>query len=401
MNRGAKIALALGGGAVALGALLVLGTKKASAATPDVKPPLPMPDENAPVPEQKGDGVVVVPDNDQEQPAQPPAVVPLPEAGFTRDGPFSVPGIQDAAETARLLLRWWAAEGESLAFADLDMAGLKAAGFPRDFGSVAGDVGDTWGERQKWMGAAFRVLSGMDDAPVTLLKGELTNELVLALRRWAASQVLEPMKPAPSPSGETQPVIVRAPVPQDAVMVPEQSAPAPSSPPFVPPMPQQAPAAPLPPAIEKLPEVQPAPPVPVSAPPAEQSSLVPEDTARLVAALLADEASSGWKKISPAVTAWQKSRGLKQDGQFGPKSALTVAAEIGTVPIVRYWPKGSFPEGRWLSDYQAALQALATSAPEPRSTQLRISAQREAGQGFGSKQSALPLSQQIQLAKVA
>jgi hypothetical protein len=92
---------------------------------------------------------------------------------------------------------------------------------------------------------------------------------------------------------------------------------------------------------------------------------------------------------------------LKQDGQFGPKSALTVAAEIGTVPIVRYWPKGSFPEGRWLSDYQAALQALATSAPEPRSTQLRISAQREAGQGFGSKQSALPLSQQIQLAKVA
>ena len=407
MNRGAKIALVLGAGVAAVAGLALLASKSASA-TPAIKPPLPT-DENAPMPEGKpGDQVVVVPDDHHEEPAAPPAVVPAPEGGFIRDQPFAVPGIQDAAEMSRILLRWWAAEGQSLLFADEEPDDLKRQGFPLDFGSGPRDLSEqVWDTRQKWMAAAFRVLSGIADPKITPSKGELTNELVSALRRWEASQALAPFTPPAQGASEVPLNLQAPPMPQAAPPAPAAPL-APVAPPFVPPtIPASMPAAPeplaapLPPAIQKLPELPTVPPVPPQAPPAVAANVVPADTAKLVAALLADEASSGWKKISAAVKAWQQSRGLLQDGKFGPKSALVVAGEIGTVPLVRYWPAGSFPEGRWLPDFKAALLSMANAAAEPRATQLRISAEREQGQGFGSKQTALPLSQQIQLAKVA
>ena len=164
------------------------------------------------------------------------------------------------------------------------------------------------------------------------------------------------------------------------------------------PTPGQAPApSPTPQAIQ--PEVNPAsiplPPVympqPVSGetpivPPttAKQPDVVPEDTAALARILLADEAGGNWKRTRPEVGVWQKARGLKVDNKFGPVSALRMADEIGTLPLVRYWPKGSQQQAA-VSAFREALEGKASTASEPRKSQLLAAAAREQGQGFGSK----------------
>lgn len=116
--------------------------------------------------------------------------------------------------------------------------------------------------------------------------------------------------------------------------------------------------------------------------PAEQPSTVAEDTALMVQRLLAAEAKPNWKTKDPVVLAWQKARGLVADGQFGPKTALIVADEMGTVPLVRFWPKNTYPGDGTLQNYQAELLAKANTAPTPRKEQLRAAADREQGQGY-------------------
>ena len=129
-----------------------------------------------------------------------------------------------------------------------------------------------------------------------------------------------------------------------------------------------------------------APPAAVPAPPVvavEQPSLVPADTAALAALMLGEEGTTRWKRKYPELGAWQASRGLVVDQSFGPGSALRMAQEIGTVPIVRFWPRGTLPQTA-LEPYRNSLLALAGAAPEPRKSQLIMSANREQGQGFGS-----------------
>jgi hypothetical protein len=113
----------------------------------------------------------------------------------------------------------------------------------------------------------------------------------------------------------------------------------------------------------------------------EQPDTVAEDTAAAADVLLTAEGSANWKRKEAILQPWQAARGLKPDQQFGPKSALAMAEEIGTVPIIRFWPQGAI-KSKAVPDYQAALYALAAKAPEPRRSQLRASAQREQGQGF-------------------
>ena len=107
-----------------------------------------------------------------------------------------------------------------------------------------------------------------------------------------------------------------------------------------------------------------------------------EDTALMVQRLLSAEAKPNWKTKDPVVIAWQKARGLVADGQFGPKTALMVADEIGTVPLVRFWPKNTYPGDGTLEAFQADLLAKANTAPSPRKDQLRAAAEREQGQGY-------------------
>ncbi len=152
------------------------------------------------------------------------------------------------------------------------------------------------------------------------------------------------------------------------------------------PFPAQQPAAQLP-QTPVLPTV-PGPPPPISAPPAspaEVTTSAPADTVALVTKMLAQEANPHWRIIpEPLLIAWQKARGLTADGDFGMGTALKLAQEIGTIPIIRGWPKGSTPHDGKLANYQASLQQIANAAPEPRASQLRASAAREAGQGYGT-----------------
>jgi len=148
------------------------------------------------------------------------------------------------------------------------------------------------------------------------------------------------------------------------------------------------------------------PPLPQAAPQsqAEAPSTVSRDTALMVNALLTAEARRGWNIVDPAVEAWQKSRGLVVDGKFGPKSALAVAEEFGTVPIIRFWPKNS-QKAPALQAYRAALIEIANHTTDAtRAAQLRVTAQREQAQSFGQKAGAapgLPADLQVTLAKVA
>jgi hypothetical protein len=391
MNSGTKVFLALAGAGAAVGTVLLVSMKSAKAA-----PKLPA--EPAP-PE-----VVVVPEPDAP-PDTPPVVVPEPAAA---------PAI-DTAEASRLLLRWWAAEGESLLFSEEDRDKLRSRGFPVDFGTAPDDLGAIWGPRKRDISAAFQRLSGLspdDGAP--------SQKLCDALVRWAKSQELPPATPATSPN-EPASQVISAPNQEPVVVVPEPAPIPPAAPPTAgpPPFVRQPSAAPesllpplavpisLPPASAVVPEpavvlaVEPPAPI-VATPAAIQPAPVPSDTAALVSELLAAESAPGWKRKYESVGAWQKSRGLKVDKMYGPKTAKAVAAEIGTVPIVRYWPAGSDPV-KVVPQFKLELLELAKQAEEPRRSQLLISAKRERGQAFDPKQiaTALPEFERVQIAQVA
>jgi len=133
--------------------------------------------------------------------------------------------------------------------------------------------------------------------------------------------------------------------------------------------------------------VTPGPALPPSAPPqspAELPGSAPSDTLALVTSMLSTEHSPHWRVTDPLLKPWQASRKRTADGAFGTGDALALAQEIGTIPIIRAWPKGSYPGDGKLDNYRASLQQIANSAPEPRASQLRASAARELGQGYGT-----------------
>jgi hypothetical protein len=109
--------------------------------------------------------------------------------------------------------------------------------------------------------------------------------------------------------------------------------------------------------------------------------VVPEDTAIVADILLTAEGKPNWKRKEPALGPWQKKRGLKDDNMFGPKSALAMAKEIGTVPIVRFWPSAS-QKTTAVPEYQGALYELANREQPERAGKLRASAAREVGQAY-------------------
>lgn len=180
-------------------------------------------------------------------------------------------------------------------------------------------------------------------------------------------------RPSPRPSPPSPPPPPPAPPLEDMDKAAEQAG-------------AKAEAPPPEPKKVKAPAEKPVPPDPT---PPEPTSKVPSETLDVVQAMLAEESKANWKRPSDALVIWQKSRRLKPDGLFGPKTALQFAKEIGTIPIVRYWPRGSYPSGKWLEEFRASLRALAAKAPEPRASKLLASAKREQGQGWGSNQTAI------------
>lgn len=89
------------------------------------------------------------------------------------------------------------------------------------------------------------------------------------------------------------------------------------------------------------------------------------------------------------VLTFQSQNGLKGDGSWGPKSALTMATLWGDVPIVFYWPKLSQPNTavpKYRSDLEVAAQLAdkGNDYDQTRAAMIRLAAAREKGQGFGS-----------------
>lgn len=160
-------------------------------------------------------------------------------------------------------------------------------------------------------------------------------------------------------------------LPTVATQVAPVPAATPTSPPATPPLVLPDPLGGLTPAVHVVPQA---------------AATAPADTVGVVKEMLTQEGNgTNWRKSpEPLLKVWQSARGLTADGEFGTGTALKMAQEIGTIPIIRDWPKGSNKQGHWLPDYQAALLAIANTAPEPRATHLRASAQREQGQGYGT-----------------
>jgi len=112
----------------------------------------------------------------------------------------------------------------------------------------------------------------------------------------------------------------------------------------------------------------------------------PADTVAVAGAMLAAEGpNTTWRSTPiPGLAAWQSSRGLVGDSQFGPKSGLKMADEIGAIPIIRAWPRGSNINGPEMQNYKASLMQIAQTKTGKHRELLEQSAARENGQGFGT-----------------
>lgn len=102
------------------------------------------------------------------------------------------------------------------------------------------------------------------------------------------------------------------------------------------------------------------------------------------------------KEDTSMIRTFQQTTGLKNDGMYGPKSALMLGRYFGDVPLVFYWPKGTLPNTE-VPKYRSNLQTLALEAEQKsdlysktRAGLLRISSDRERGQGYGSGVSVKP-----------
>ncbi len=150
---------------------------------------------------------------------------------------------------------------------------------------------------------------------------------------------------------------------------------------------------PLPPGVTVpgLPSGAPSLPAPpVTTPPlvvtAGGEPTAPADTIAVAQTMLNNESNgTQWRAMaSPGLAAWQTARGLVGDGQFGPKSGLKMAQEIGAIPIIRGWPRGSVRGGPQMADYKASLMQIAQTKTGAHRDLLERSAAREDGQGFGT-----------------
>jgi hypothetical protein len=109
-----------------------------------------------------------------------------------------------------------------------------------------------------------------------------------------------------------------------------------------------------------------------------------QPTLEMVRTLLAKERTPNWKSLDePTVRAWQRYRKLVVDGKLGPLGVLALADETGLLPIVRAWPKGTWPE-KAVPELRAKLEAKAMQAEEPRRSHLLAAVDRETGQAFGT-----------------
>ncbi|UCC72323.1 MAG: hypothetical protein JSV86_18445 [Gemmatimonadota bacterium] len=206
-----------------------------------------------------------------------------------------------------------------------------------------------------------------------------------------------------------EPIEVKAPTPEPEVRIPpgeiptERETPEPFEP--QPPTAKFPPAEPAPPLAKELPE-EPKRPPPAAPPPevppplAEEEVQPPADpngTIALARTMINRESTSGWKTaLQPQIQSWQSRVGLTPDGKFGPKSLLRMGREVGILPRVRYFPRGSPSKEIAVKRVRRDLFTLAANLDEAgkkeHAAAIRLSAEQEKGQGWPTRPKAEPVT---------
>lgn len=186
------------------------------------------------------------------------------------------------------------------------------------------------------------------------------------------------------PSKRDQEVVVRAGGAETPIPEPEEEDEEPEGR-ALPPLPPEP--SPSPPAAQ--PSTAATPDVPELAKEESSAAADPNGTISLARALIEVEGESGWKKkLAGMVKAWQGQVGLGDDGKFGVGSALKMAEEVGVLPLIRYWPKGSASKSSAVEEYRSKLHTLAfrldREGKKEHAAAIRASADHERGQGWPS-----------------
>ena len=216
--------------------------------------------------------------------------------------------------------------------------------------------------RKKSGAAAVAVIGGMGGLALLLLSGKKkakepagTSTIPAEFRSPGLPQIhpSDGVTVLPEVPGQPPIVIPRESIPTSPIIVSDEgepvftSLPVPNIPISAPPA--QSPTIDTPVGPIQIPQIPTAPPADVQIPQPPPIASAPSQgdaaTVALASKLLDREARAGWKTaLKPEVKAWQKTRGLVADGLFGEKSALNMARELGTIPLIRFYPKGTSPE---------------------------------------------------------
>lgn len=125
----------------------------------------------------------------------------------------------------------------------------------------------------------------------------------------------------------------------------------------------------------------------------------PHGTIALAKLMINAESSPNWKTaLQSSISSWQAKMGLNSDGKFGPKSAQTMAAEVGVLPLIRYYPTTSASKAAALKSYRDLILTMAANADNHNpalAAALRSSAAYEQGQGFVTKPAAVPAAERL------
>lgn len=118
----------------------------------------------------------------------------------------------------------------------------------------------------------------------------------------------------------------------------------------------------------------------------------PHGTVSLARIMLAREELPDWKSdLQTEVEEWQSSVELNPDGKFGIKSAVRMAAEVGILPLVRYFPKDTYTKKQAKQRYDAAIsdviKDLNSDLPDSQAQidAITLSMAREKAQAWGNK----------------
>ena len=125
----------------------------------------------------------------------------------------------------------------------------------------------------------------------------------------------------------------------------------------------------------------------------------PNGTIALAKSMINAESSAGWKTaLANDIKVWQARMGLTADGKFGPKSAIKMAAEVGVLPLVRYYASTGGTKATQVAAYRAAIEQVASnvaSTNPAHSVSLRSSESYEQGQGYATSPGPVPATARI------